>query len=105
VNNPLGSIYGYRFKGVYKDADATIARDANGAKIISPDGTPVQTLFNYPQVGYKFQPGDAKYEDVNHDGNINYQDVVYLGNGNPKFTGGFGPTFTYKGHLHLICIF
>ena len=105
VNNPLGSIYGYKYQGVYSTADATIARDANGNKIISPDGTPVQTRFNYPQVGYQFQPGDAKYEDVNHDGNINYQDVVYLGNGNPKFTGGFGPTFTYKGRITLTTFF
>ncbi|QKJ29759.1 SusC/RagA family TonB-linked outer membrane protein [Mucilaginibacter mali] len=105
LNNPLGSIYGYKFKGVYKDADATIARDAAGNKIISPDGTPVQMRFNYPQSVYAFQPGDAQYEDINHDGNINYQDVVYLGNGNPKFTGGFGPTFTYKGQFTLQAFF
>jgi len=105
LNNPLGSIYGYKFKGVYSTADATIARDASGNKIVSPDGTPVQMRFNYPQVDYKFQPGDAQYEDINHDGNINYQDVVYLGNGNPKFTGGFGPTFTYKGSLTLSAFF
>jgi len=101
LNNPLGSIYGYKFKGVYSTADATIARDASGAKILSPDGTPVQMRFNYPQVGYLFQPGDSQYEDINHDGNINFQDVVYLGNGNPKFTGGFGPTFTYMGNFTL----
>ena len=105
VGNPLGSIYGYKYQGVYKDADATIARDASGNKIISPDGTPVQTRFNYPQANYVFQPGDAKYADINHDGNINYQDVVYLGNGNPKFTGGFGPNFTYKGQFTLQAFF
>ena len=105
LNNPLGSFYGYKFKGVYTNADATIARDANGNKIISPNGTPVQMRFNYPATDYVFQPGDAKYEDINHDGNINYQDVVYLGNGNPKYTGGFGPTFTYKGNLKLQAFF
>jgi len=105
LNNPLGSFYGYKFKGVYKDADATVARDGSGAKIISPDGTPVQMRFNYPTTDYLFQPGDAQYEDINHDGNINYQDVVYLGNGSPKFTGGFGPTFTYKGSITLSAYF
>lgn len=105
LNNPLGSFYGYKFKGVYKDADATIARDANGNKIVSPDGTPVQTRFNFPATNYPFKPGDAQYEDVNHDGNINYQDVVYLGNGTPKYTGGFGPTFTYKGQISLAAFF
>lgn len=101
LNNPLGSFYGYKFKGVYKDADATIARDARGNQIISPNGTPLQMRFNYPASNYQFVPGDAMYEDINHDGNINFQDVVYLGNGSPDFTGGFGPTLTYKGKFTL----
>lgn len=105
INNPLGSFYGYRYKGVYKDADATVARDANGNKVLSPNGTPVQMRFNYPAVDYRFQAGDAMYEDVNHDGNINYQDVVYLGNGSPKFTGGFGPTLTFMGNIKLQAYF
>ena len=50
----------------------------------------VYMRFNYPTVDYIFQPGDAMYEDINHDGNINYMDVVYLGNSNPKLSGGFG---------------
>jgi hypothetical protein len=45
------------------------------------------------------------YEDVNHDGNINYQDIVYLGNSNPKFTGGFGSSVTYKGQWKLTAFF
>ncbi|QJD95250.1 SusC/RagA family TonB-linked outer membrane protein [Mucilaginibacter robiniae] len=105
VGNPLGSFYGYKYKGVYKDAAATIAKDKNGNPIISPDGTPVQMRFNYPSTNYIFQPGDAQYEDINHDGNIDAKDVVYLGNGNPKVTGGFGPTFTYNGNLKLTAFF
>ena len=45
---------------------------------------------------YVFRGGDAIYEDVNHDGNINQLDIVYLGNSNPKAQGGFGFTFRYK---------
>ena len=52
----------------------------------------VYMRFNYPTTDYLFQPGDAMYEDINHDGNINYLDVVYLGNSNPKLSGGFGPS-------------
>jgi hypothetical protein len=52
--------------------------------------------FNYPSTDYIFQPGDAMYEDINNDGNINYMDVVYLGNSNPKLSGGFGPSVTMK---------
>ena len=33
---------------------------------------------------YQFQGGDAIYEDVNHDGQIDRYDMVYLGNSNPK---------------------
>ena len=95
-NNPFGSFYGYKFKGVYKDADATIARDKDGQKIYDPLGNPIQMKFYYPSIGYQFQPGDAMYEDINHDGNIDYKDVVLLGDANPRYTGGFGPSIAYK---------
>ncbi len=100
INQPLGSFYGYRYKGVYLNQDQTIARDANGNKIYTYDNNgnrvPVQMRFAYPSIGYQFQPGDAKYGDINHDGNIDYQDIVYLGNANPLLTGGFGPGIRYK---------
>ena len=35
----------------------------------------VYTRFNYPNTDYVFQAGDARYEDINHDGNIDYRDV------------------------------
>ena len=97
---PLGSFYGYIYEGVYHNGDETVARDANGNKIYTYNdrgqATPVQMRFNYPVVDYEFQPGDAKYKDINHDGNINEQDVVYLGNGNPLLNGGFGLNVKYK---------
>lgn len=105
VNNPFGAFYGYKFKGVYKDLASTIASDDKGKPIIGPNGQTVYMKFNYPSIGYTFQPGDAIYEDINHDGNINYQDVVYLGNSNPKYTGGFGSSVTYKGQLKLTAFF
>jgi TonB-linked SusC/RagA family outer membrane protein len=96
INNPFGSFYGYKYKGVYSDMNATVAKDAKGAPIIGPNGQTIYMRFNYPQTNYIFQPGDAMYEDINHDGNINYMDVVYLGNSNPKLSGGFGPSVTWK---------
>ncbi|MBN1132021.1 MAG: SusC/RagA family TonB-linked outer membrane protein [Bacteroidales bacterium] len=97
VGNPIGSFYGYRFLGVYKDWEDLIAIDENGDKIYNANGEPVYMVYNYPAVNYEFQPGDAKYEDINHDGNINYLDVIYLGDANPDFTGGFGSSVKYKG--------
>jgi len=40
-------------------------------------------------------PGDAIYKDVNADGSINRYDIVYLGNGMPDMTGGFGIILRY----------
>jgi TonB-linked SusC/RagA family outer membrane protein len=96
IDNPIGSFYGYRYLGVYADEESTIAVDENGNKIYDPNGNPIRMVYNYPSVDYEFQPGDAKYEDINHDGNINYLDVVYLGDANPDFTGGFGSIIRYK---------
>jgi TonB-linked SusC/RagA family outer membrane protein len=105
IGNPFGSYYGFKYVGVYKDAGATIARDASDQQIIGPNGQVIQMRFNYPATDYLFKPGDAMYEDINHDGNIDYKDVVYLGNGIPKFTGGFGPSVTFKNNLKLSAFF
>ncbi|WP_281336668.1 SusC/RagA family TonB-linked outer membrane protein [Flavobacterium eburneipallidum] len=104
-DNPFGSFYGYRFKGVYVDKDATLARDGNGNVITGPNGQTVYMRFNFPNTDYVFQPGDAIYEDINKDGNIDSRDVVYLGNSNPKLTGGFGPTITFNNQFRLLLFF
>ena len=51
--------------------------------------------YNYGNTNYEFKGGDAMYEDINHDGQINELDIVYLGNSNPKLNGGFGLNFNY----------
>ncbi|PHR90487.1 MAG: SusC/RagA family TonB-linked outer membrane protein [Leeuwenhoekiella sp.] len=105
IDNPFGSFYGYRFKGVYADLDATRARDAEGNVIVGPNGQEVFMRFNYPAIDYTFQPGDAIYEDINKDGNIDSRDIVYLGNSNPKFIGGFGPTVTLNNQFKFLLFF
>ena len=104
-NNPFGSFYGFRYEGVYSTKDETIAKDANGKQILDPQGNILYMRFQYPSLDYVFQPGDAKYADINHDGNIDDKDVVYLGNGLPKITGGFGLNVTFKNRLKLITFF
>ncbi|WP_421939007.1 SusC/RagA family TonB-linked outer membrane protein [Pedobacter sp.] len=99
--NPFGSFYGFKYKGVYKDLGSTIALDENGNQIVGPNGEKVYMRFAYPSIDYVFQPGDAMYEDINHDGNIDYKDVVYLGNGNPNLTGGFGTNITINGNIRF----
>ena len=119
LHNPLGAIYGFRYKGVYEynystfnrmtDEEraaflaaghtAPVAMNADGSLIVDGQGYPVRMMFNYSNDtsgrNYRFNGGDAIYEDINHDGQINALDIVYLGSSLPKLTGGFGFTFTY----------
>ncbi len=127
VGNALGSIYGFRYNGVYqysyeylqnykKENNLTsaayeswineqlaagrtfpIAVGADGKVIMTSNGEPQHMVYNY-NVGastYVFQGGDAIYEDINNDGQINALDIVYLGNSLPKLQGGFNFTFRY----------
>ena len=107
LNNAFGSIYGFRYKGAYQYSkysetevpgvsgpNAPVARDENGNVVIDKNGLTVPMVFNYDNTSntyaYEFKGGDAIYDDINHDGNINELDIVYLGSSLPKVTGGFG---------------
>ena len=109
VANAFGSIYGFRYKGVYQYSEyspeeikgvsgpnAPVAHAADGSVITDDKGDPLPMMFDYGGKNYEFKGGDAIYEDINNDGNINELDIVYLGNCNPLFTGGFGLRFFYK---------
>jgi TonB-linked SusC/RagA family outer membrane protein len=105
LNNSYGSIYGFRSLGVYQYSDyvegragtSPYAKDVNGHVIRDAQGLPLQMTFAYGKTNeYKFKGGDAIYEDINHDGNINELDIVYLGNSNPLVNGGFGMKFNYQ---------
>lgn len=89
---PFGSFYGYRYKGVYQNKEATYARDKNGQIMNDVSGNPIIMKNRLKQV----YPGDAIYEDINHDGVINEYDIVYLGNSMPIVMGGAGLTVKYK---------
>ncbi len=124
IGNAVGSIYGFKYKGVYAydyehsgytdqsfntygnntakaaaergdNATCPVARDANGNVLFDGKGNPLHMYFDYGNTNYEFKGGDAIYEDINHDGQINELDIVYLGNSNAKFNGGFGLTFNY----------
>ena len=91
-NAPVGAFYGYRYLGVYQNTEETYARNAEGGIMTDWQGKTI-TMKNGTEQVY---PGDAKYEDINHDGVINENDIVYLGNANPKFFGGGGFQVRYK---------
>jgi hypothetical protein len=78
---------------------APVALNAKGDVILDAKGEPLRMMFNYTNDAtgrnYRFNGGDAIYEDINHDGQINALDIVYLGSSLPKLTGGFGFSFNY----------
>lgn len=45
---------------------------------------------------YNAIPGDIKWEDVNGDGLINFDDQKIIGNGQADYTMNIGNTFSYK---------
>lgn len=90
---PIGGFYGFKYLGVFATPQDAVAYDANGDVIINPiTGDPLPYLI----AGSTATGGDARYLDVNNDGNINHLDIVYLGNANPDFIGGFGMNIRYK---------
>jgi TonB-linked SusC/RagA family outer membrane protein len=130
LNNSLGSIYGYRYKGVYQYGydylenlqkennwdeaayaaaiNAMLAEGKTFPVVLTEEGTvlmeqghPKRVVLNYQSSNgsssqtYTFQGGDAIYEDIQNDGQINELDIVYLGNSLPKVNGGFNFTFHY----------
>jgi TonB-linked SusC/RagA family outer membrane protein len=95
----LGGFFGYRYKGVYSyDADAVV-RDKDGNPVFGVNKDAPLKMIMGGSSGYQFLGGDAIYQDVNYDGQIDELDVVYLGDLNPDYMGGFGNRFMYKGFI------
>lgn len=93
IGEPIGSFYGFRYLGVWPSTESVVATNADGSEILDANGNKVPLSFDGK---YNFQGGDAKYEDLNHDGVIDLNDVVYLGSSNPDFFGGFGGGVSWK---------
>ncbi len=93
AGEPIGSFFGFRYKGVYATDQDAIAKDADGNQLKDSKGNPVPLTYKGT---YIFRGGDAIYEDVNKDGKIDLNDVVYIGDSNPDFIGGFGASLRYK---------
>ncbi len=100
-----GKIYGFKYNGVYQFIDyiegiqenAPVARDAEGNVILDFEGNPSpMTIAKGTSAQYQFRGGDAIYEDINHDGNIDENDIKLIGNVQSKLTGTGGTSLQYK---------
>ena len=90
---PIGSFYGFIYNGVFSTPDDVVGYDEEGNIILDPTtGEPLPLMIRGIYAG----AGDANYEDINHDGKINELDIVYLGDANPDFYGGFGLNLSYR---------
>jgi len=94
IGQPVGSFYGFRYQGVWPTDASVSAYTADGEVLRDLSGTPVR--LNYRDGEHYFAGGDARYQDLNHDGVIDINDVVYLGDSNPEFSGGFGTSIVWK---------
>ncbi len=75
IGSPIGSFYGYKQIGVFKDQADVDAHPHDATT----------------------RPGDVKYEDVNKDGKIDANDRTIIGNNQPDFIYGITNSFAYHG--------
>ncbi|RZK77066.1 MAG: TonB-dependent receptor, partial [Pedobacter sp.] len=80
VGKPVSGLYGVQYAGTWKSQQEV--NDLQG---------------KYVSIPAFYQPGRQRYVDANGDGVLSEADEVYLGQTEPKFHGGFGNNFTYKG--------
>lgn len=79
---PLNAIYGFKYAGVWK-SQAEIDNDKTAKKHVSASAA-------------YYSPGRQRYIDQDHNGLLNADDQVYLGNSDPDIYGGLQNTFSYK---------
>ncbi len=86
---PVGEFYGFRVKGIFKDPKQLAAAPVQfGDPVANP-------IFNNRSAANTWL-GDIQYVDENHDGKIDANDQVPLGNPNPKFTYSITNNFSFK---------
>lgn len=102
--HPVGLVRGLTYEGVYTPADFDY-NSANGMYTLKtgiPDiGSWMSVVHGLSSTdrptGQIAYPGLPKYKDLNGDGVIDDNDVSVIGNMNPKNTGGFNLSTSYKG--------
>lgn len=88
VGESIGQFFGYKLIGRINSAEDLYDSEGN-VKIAIPENQPIDR-----ETG--IWVGDFIWEDYNQDGVINEEDRQNLGSPLPKFTYGFGNTFSYK---------
>ncbi len=77
----ISRFYGYQADGLFQNWEEVYAHTNEHGKLIQPDA----------------QPGDIRFLDLNHDGQLNNDDKKYIGNPYPDLMMGFNLGLNYKG--------
>ena len=83
-----GQMYGLIFEGTHKYDD--FDKDESGKYVLKQD------VATWTSDRSSIRPGDAKFKDINGDGQVNDMDRTVIGRGQPIHTGGFTNNFRYK---------
>ena len=76
---PLYTFWGYKYEGIYQSAEE------------------VAEHLYAPGAAENYAPGDARYKDINGDGQIDNDDLTNLGNPFPWLTYGLNASATWRG--------
>ena len=79
---PLNALWGFVYAGTWKSQEEIDRNEITKAYCVSAKA-------------YK-TPGCGRYLDINHDGVLNEEDLVYLGNADPTLIMGLQNSFRYK---------
>ncbi|WP_082943997.1 SusC/RagA family TonB-linked outer membrane protein [Alistipes provencensis] len=98
VGRQMGLIYGFVNDGFYKISDFH-DYEAHNAWVLNDKTVNCGNISNWP-----LQPGSIKFRKISPVDEsaanpylLTEDDITEIGNTNPKFSGGFGLTMTYKG--------
>ena len=77
----ISQFFGYRTNGIFQTWEEVYSHTNEYGQILQPDA----------------QPGDIRFVDTNHDGQLTDADKVYIGNPYPDLMIGFNVGLNYKG--------
>ena len=83
---PLNALWGFQYEGVFHNVDEVYKNQITHSYVS-------QTSISEDNPNYHTLLGRAKYADVDKDGNLSIDDLIYLGSADPVVYGGFQNTF------------
>ncbi len=83
---PLNALWGFQYEGVFHNVDEVYKNQITHSYVS-------QTSISEDNPNYHTLLGRAKYADVDKDGNLSIDDLIYLGSADPMVYGGLQNTF------------